>query len=429
MKRKAEASYSEENKKIRCNATELPLDIWQSYIINILDFPSRLALSKTASFFNHAMHESIFRDFIRANIFDFADENALVKQIKLPLNADKCISLFDKFNAERQKITILSDEANTNYFEVFTEDLQKILFDAIKTGNMVVLKKLELFFPEFMQGYHSTLYFEGTTALGLSALYGRKTFFYALLNIALTKYYTPFALSDYTAQEAHTLQHHILSEGFLSALTPLHIIGFRSDTKWLLEIFEQYPETLNDVFLTDDYQLALQYILKNDFKTFQKLLDTNKEKLESQSDIADWNLLHWACNCLQATNFVQAIIDKKPDINMKKISPLFIACAAGNLSALHILVSNGLPIKPHRDGTTCLHIAANHGRVACMQYLIDNKCGQDMHAVNDANQTPLTLLGKWIEFNKEDLSPAIQAQRTQCIEFMNGTFATLKPDF
>ena len=104
--------------------------------------------------------------------------------------------------------------------------------------------------------------------------------------------------------------------------------------------------------------------------------------------------LHDAVSCgdLQA---VETLVDRGEDINAKGMygrTPLYYAALSGQSNALAYLLAKGANPKigaSWKDNNTPLHVAAEHGDLACVKILVSNGVPVDIR--NSSKQTPLLL--------------------------------------
>ena len=109
--------------------------------------------------------------------------------------------------------------------------------------------------------------------------------------------------------------------------------------------------------------------------------------------------LHDAVSCgdIQA---VETLVDGGANINAKGMygrTPLYYAALCGQSEAVAYLLAKGANPKigaSWKDNNTPLHVAAEHGDLACVQILVNNGVPVDIR--NSSKQTPLLLAAEFL---------------------------------
>lgn len=411
----------------------LPNDMWKliASFLDQSDYPTRGSLRSVSSFFaqDTEISASYFRDVIRTNFLDYVHQNELANYIPCTLDSLKfdavtfkklLVTFYSQVEEKRLKLFefLEADESDSEFeFDIgdFADCVRNIMYSATKSGHIAILKLLiESDYCEigdFINDKDSgTQGEEKMTALAYAAAFGRKQIFSLLLQNG-----AEFTVGEIMSWDTQHLIYVDLGYYFKTALTPLHIIALGSDEIWLLHILEDFPLLLRPVF-SENFKKCLEWICKDNPEQLERLLETDAS-LIAEMDVGDWSLFHWA-SCLDKTLCMEILIKNGADLDAGNISPLYLACAGGKLSALKILISHKVPIEPfNMNQSTCLHLTANNGHTDCIQFLIE-ECKLDINAENDGGETPLYLAQLEVDSEDRELNPLVIAKKAKCAELL-----------
>jgi ankyrin repeat protein len=421
MKRRIEKPAQSSTKTPKTiTVPHLSFDLWQS-IAAFLNVNSLSLLRRTSAFFaqNPKIRELLLqqlRNLISEYWLDFNTEEELESylspyQLKFLKEKEtlKYLILIKFFNDQ----VVMTQRSLSSTSELLQDVLKRELFSACKEGHLQILNVIFESSPLPIAWFINAKKiiandYEGLTALGYAASHRRKRIFSILL--------------DYQAQIVDPIRSAESDLIFFDLgywckvmMTPLHIIALRSDSNWLLNVFNEFPQMIDKVF-TEEYLQGLKFILKNDPAGLKKFLKEHPS-LKLSVDIAMWTLLHWA-SCFDNTECLITLIEEGLDVNSGDIYPIFLASSAGKLNAIKTLHSQGANIEEFSvNRSTCLHLTANNGHKDCTAFLIQ-EWHLDINAKNDYERTPLDLAQLDVDSEGTKLSAEMKAKKEDCAQLL-----------
>lgn len=412
MKRLNEDTVEKSNKRIRPNTLDswrcLPPEIWEM-IVGHARHSGGLNLLSTSSLFAHTIRDEVkqafFLDLLRKHIFDYADASEWKNCTQLPqvsMNRASFEQVISHFVTKLQVAVSIMEKGQSERSE-FKNKLvfQSLLNNAIREGNLLVVKKLKQSFPLLME-----ICIDSVDRLQMNP------FAYA------AAFCRDGICCDILSQQCSPFEQEIiydLGAAFCFAMRAIHVPALRSNKNLLLHIFDVYADSLGDVF-EENFEEALQDILENRPESLKQKLAEDESLLQA-NDEGFWTLVQWASCFPESIDCLKLLLEQgaiKEHITSPPVT--YIACAAGNLLALQTLIEAGEKMEPFMNNNNVLHLSVYNGHFNVMEYLITQDI-KGINTENDREETPIRMARMTHNYGIR-LSPDMLAKKARCVEIL-----------